>query len=161
MSPKGKPPEPVEPTVLAFDVAWSRAWKAADSLAAEEPEATKQALDILTAEERFDAGAEMREPDLSRSARSLLRKGFTHWVACQSHKVAKGDPEFRAVAERLWDAEIGTQNLLQMMNVWGTIPAVERIHVINAVKTPIPTARLDPAIRNVILLLGGEKWLRR
>lgn len=157
-----KPPEKKSadpPKAATFDEAWAEAVKMGEQLDAEEPAATKKATAVLTAAEREEVREQMGDA-LDDVAGSLVRAGFTAWVARESRKIARGDAAFRAVARELWDGT-GVRHVLGMMNSWGAVDPFVRREVAAHVARKTPTAELEPDVRNAILNLGGEKWLAR
>lgn len=157
--PAAKKPADRPPPKPTFADAYAEAVEMGRRLDAEEPAATKRAMAVLTAGER-DEVAEQMGDDLEEVAGSLTRAGFAAWVARRSRAAAAADPAFRATAERLWDGS-GPRHVLGMMNSWGAVDRLVRREVAAAVARGVPTAELDPAVRDAIAAVGGGAWLRR
>jgi hypothetical protein len=148
---------------LTFAEAWTEAVKLADATDKAEPALSEKAFKVLTADERAEALAAMSlaKGDLPEANRKLVKLGFSAWAARASRHFARKDPDFKAVAEKLWDRDGGPREILMMMNVWGAIHPFDLKAAVKAVKDNTPTASLQEETRDVIILLRGEKWLRR
>jgi hypothetical protein len=153
-------PKPVAPTPLSFDQAWGVALQLAGEADRREPALTQQSQGFLADDERADALAMMAEPGhLPEFAGRLRRLGLDAWVDRKSREAARQDARFTEVMRVIWDEPGGPAGLVAAMGVWGTFDVIARADVRNFVRRP--GQPLTPEVRDMILLLGGEKWLRR
>lgn len=168
---KARPPaagrKPVEKKPAAktrdeqFDDAWLEAGRMSDATDAAEPALTEQAKGILTRAELAALPGMMDPAYLHYNVGRLARTGLGAWAARESRKVAKTDPAFRATMRVIWDPDDGPRGLLRAMNAWGCLPLQDRAEVAALAAAGVGAAGMRSAARDVFLLLGGEKWLRR
>lgn len=129
-----------------------------------EPKATADQIKLLTAPERIAfQGFQDRDHLLggTEAAPALRRLGMTEHLDKMARSVARGDDRFKVVAKAVWDPESGAEGVLKMMNVWGATPGVWQQQVDAAVRNNTPAVGLRPEARDVILEMGGRKWLAR
>lgn len=157
--PATKPADPPKPRTFESDLA--AMWELAAAADAAEPGETARALALLTRPERLQAEAAMRASlaSLPQTGPKLAGYGLTAWVGRQSRAVAKADPAFARVAGRLWDESATAAGLLSAASAWATVPHLD--HVAHAIDNDLKPADMTPQARDGILMLGGQRWLRR
>jgi hypothetical protein len=159
-----RPPveRPAEPKPWTFDAAWREAQELGRELEKDEPQQTAKAIGLLTQEEllivRGGMGLGIND---ARTARDMINYGCRAWVEKHSRRAAWSSGAFRTIAKTFWDPATGPEELVRMANVWLTVDEFERESIPSVIAGNISTATLPPKTRNAILVLGGEKWLRR
>ena len=156
--PAGKSPPPKART---FESDLAAMWELAAAADAAEPGETARALALLTRPERLQAEAAMRASlaSLPQTGPKLAGYGLTAWVGRQSRAVARESPDFPRVARKLWDESTAPGELLRAASAWATVPHLD--HVLHAIDNDRKPADMTPQARDGVLMLGGERWLRR